>query len=347
MVNNMQGYGFSSFFKRAGLEYETTYVGRVISQSKGIYRVVTDKSELYAEISGKFRYQVKKTIDYPAVGDFVILDRYTNKNGNAIIHKVLPRKSLFVRMASGTSNKEQVLAANIDYAFICMSLNLDFNLKRLERYITLTWNSGATPVIVLTKADLCEDIDTSLSAVKTVALGVDILLTSSIDEGGLEELDPYLKEGKTIVLIGSSGVGKSTLINRLIGKDILETKAIRNDDKGKHTTTTREMFLLQNGSVIIDTPGMRELGVTGDSESLSKSFDDIEQYFSMCKFRNCTHTLEPGCAIYRAIENGELSKKRWISYNKLKQETEFAMDKEGYLRKKNAYFKDIAKTLRK
>lgn len=343
MANNLKEYGFDEFFEKASLNYPNMYVGRVASQSKGIYKVITGESILYGEISGKFNYESTKIIDYPAVGDFVMLDRDTNQNGNAIIHKVLPRKSIFVRMASGTANKQQVLATNIDYVFICMSLNLDFNLKRLERYITLTWNSGAIPVIVLTKSDLCNDIEKSLAAVKAVASGADILLTSSINECGLEELEPFLKEGKTIALVGSSGVGKTTLINRLLGEEKLETRALRNDDKGRHTTTTREMYLLPCGSIVIDTPGMRELGLTGDVESFSKSFDDIDEYFNHCKFRNCTHTSEPGCAIIKAIEDGELSEKRWSSYNKLKQEAEFAKDKESYLRKKNAFFKEIAK----
>jgi len=218
-----------------------TYIGRVVSQLKDMYKVIVEDVIIYAEVSGKFSYNTTKVTDYPVVGDFVKLDRNSDEFGNAIIHEVLPRKSLFVRMASGTGNKEQAVAANIDYVFICMSLNLDFNLKRLERYITLSFESGAVPVVVLTKADLCEDVPSVLRDVKSVAIGVDILLTSSFEDGGLEELEPYLKKDKTIALIGSSGVGKSTLINCLSNNNDLETNILRNDDKGKHTTTRREM----------------------------------------------------------------------------------------------------------
>jgi ribosome biogenesis GTPase / thiamine phosphate phosphatase len=267
------------------------YIGRVLFQSKGLYKLISEAGELYAVISGKMRYEAVVASDYPAVGDFVLLDRNNSENGYGIIHKILKRKSMFVRKSAGNTSEEQVVATNIDTVFICMSLNNDFNLRRLERYIILAWDSGATPVVVLTKADLCEDIDSSLSAVSSVTLGAEILLTSSVDEGGLEEIIPYLKPGYTIALIiGSSGVGKSTLINRLIGKDALDTKVIRNDDKGKHTTTRRELYLLPNGGLIIDTPGMREIGMVEGDKGIEKSFENVESYFGKCKFSDCSHT---------------------------------------------------------
>ncbi len=319
-MNTLEKYGASSrIFAEAQL-YPGFELGRVVSQHKDLLKVVSVEGELFAEVSGKLRFEAKNLSDFPAVGDFVMLDRTTDKEGNGIIHHVLTRKSSFERKAVGQVNQLQVVAANIDVAFICMALNNDYNLSRLERYLSVAWDSRATPVIILTKSDMCADIEEKLYEVSSVAIGVDVIITSSMNDS-YKQLMPYLKQGVTASFIGSSGVGKSTLINCLAGKELLTTSETRKDDKGRHTSTRRELLVLPQGGIVIDTPGMRELGV--ESVDLSKSFSDIDELSEQCRFRDCSHTKEPGCAIRQAIEEGTLDERRFESFLKLKKEAKY------------------------
>lgn len=320
-MDKLKKYGLTPSFEAQVDLYGSGVVGRVTSQSKELYRVITQDAELFAEVSGKFRYDAKRLSDFPAVGDFVMLDRSHDQNGNGIISHVLTRKSVFERKAAGQTSDTQIVAANIDIVFICSALNNDYNLRRLERYLSIAWSSGAVPVIVLTKADLCEDTEEKLAEVSAVAIGADVLLTSGMVPETLTKLRAYLKDGVTAAFIGSSGVGKSTLINALVGDERLHTAEIRGDDKGRHTTTRRELILLPQGGIVIDTPGMREIGV--DSADIAKAFADIDALTAQCRFHDCTHKCEPGCAVIAAIEKGQLDAKRLESYFKLKKEARY------------------------
>lgn len=318
----MKDLGLTERFEQEATIYKGLFVGRISSQYKDLYKIITENGELAGEISGKFRYEVKSLSDYPAVGDFVMIHRLNNKEGNTIIHHVLTRKSVFERKAAGTSKDVQVVASNIDTVFICMSLNQDFNLRRLERYLSIAWDSGAVPVVVLTKSDLCNELQQRLLEISTVAIAVDVLVTTSMSEDGYLSIQNYISNGKTVAFIGSSGVGKSTLINRLLGQEIQSTKDIRNDDdKGRHTTTRRELIVLPNGGAVIDTPGMREIGI--ESADFSKAFSDIEELAAECKYKDCTHQLEPGCAVQQALSEGILSLERLENYTKLKKEAKY------------------------
>jgi ribosome biogenesis GTPase len=319
-IEKLKTYGASERFIAEASMYPGLHLGRVTTQHKGVYQVVTEQGSCMAEVSGKFRFEAKRLADYPAVGDFVMLDRIHDKTGNAIIHHILRRKSSFERTSVENENETQVVATNIDFVFLCMSLNANYSLNRMERYLSIAWSSGATPVVVLTKADLCDDAESKRLEVEGVAPGVDVIVTSSLDDT-YEKLLPFLKEGVSASFIGSSGVGKSTLINHLAGTDILATSEVREDGKGRHTTTRRELNLLPSGGVVIDTPGMREMGA--ESVDLSKSFADIDALAAQCRFRDCTHTREPGCAVLAAVRDGTLGERRMESYRKLGREAKY------------------------
>jgi ribosome biogenesis GTPase len=295
------------------------YLGRIVSQSKQHYRAAAGNGEILAQASGRFRQQAASPIDFPVVGDFVLLDRENNSNGTAVIHRVLTRKSLFVRKAAGTSGGSQAVAANIDIVFLCMGLDGNFNIRRLERYLSIAWDSGAAPVVVLTKSDLCEDTAGKLALAESAAVGADVIVTNALDKGGADDIKPYIK-GKTAAFIGSSGVGKSTLINALAGEELFKTAETGAGGKGRHTTTSRELTAVCGGAVI-DTPGMREIGI--ENADFSASFSDIDALAGTCRFRNCSHTQEPGCAVLAAVEQGALSRQRLASYLKLKKEAEY------------------------
>ena len=338
----MKRYGLTDRFAALAAMYPEWTPGRITLQEKGLYQLETELGEKWAEVSGKFRYNADVVSDFPAVGDFVMVD-WNGDGGNAVIHQILPRKSCITRKAAGNARQEQVVAANIDTIFLCMSLNNDFNLRRLERYLAIAWDSGAIPVIVLTKADLCEDLPTRLAEVSSIAIGVDVLVTSALAEDGFTQVMPYITPGRTVAFIGSSGVGKSTLINCLLGEKRLDTNGLRNDDKGRHTTTHRELILLPGGGMVIDTPGMRELGMWDSGSGIDQAFGEIEGLTAQCKFHDCSHQREPGCAIQKALREGTLSEERWNSYLKLKSETAYAEDSQSYLAAKEKKFKDIAK----
>ncbi|MCA1031226.1 ribosome small subunit-dependent GTPase A [Bacillus timonensis] len=294
-------------------------IGRVSLEHKRMYRVLTEKGELLAEISGKFRFESNSREDYPAVGDWVVLST-REEEGKATIHHVLPRFSKFSRKVAGNQTEEQIVATNVNTVFLVNALNNDFNVRRLERYLLMSWESGANPVIILSKADLCEDVEKRVKEVESVALGVPIHVVSVKEQTGLDALQAYF-HNETVALLGSSGAGKSTLTNQLLGLEKQVVQEIRtDDDKGKHTTTHRELIVLPTGGVIIDTPGMRELQLWEADSSMSHSFQDIEEIAQHCRFRDCSHSGEPGCAIQTAIESGELDEKRYQSYVKLQKE---------------------------
>lgn len=325
---------------------------RIITTYRDRYEIVSDKGKGFARLKKGSFYDNPNAI-YPTIGDFVMIE--WNSMGDSQIIETLKRDSSFSRASSSADRNhemhtqhEQLVAANFDYVFIMQSLNDDFNIRRIERYLTLAWESGAIPVIVLTKCDLLDDVESYISEIESVAIGVDVYAISCKAKIGLEKLQKYFKKGNTLVFLGSSGVGKSTLVNTLIGRDVMKTSEIREDDsKGRHTTTNRQLLMLPTGAMVIDTPGMRELGMWNCDDGIDKTFQDVEKYFGTCKFSDCTHTSEPGCKVLEAIKNGELSEERYNAYMKLKNEARYNSDSESYLREKRNKFKEIAKQNRK
>lgn len=296
-------------------------LGRIMAQHKNAYRVAIESGDLTAILSGKMHYEIKSSDDYPAVGDFVLLDHVDETQKSGRIRKILPRRSIFLRKTPGTAQSVQVIATNVDTVFLCMALNHDYNLRRMERYLSVAWDSGATPIILLTKGDLCDALEERILEVESIAPGVDVLVTYGLEEDGAIALSPYLKKGKTVAFIGSSGVGKSTLINLLLGNADLKTQGLRNDDKGRHTTTHRELFLMPEGGLLLDTPGMRELGI--ESMDRESAFADIARMAQHCRYSDCTHDQEPGCAVQEGILDGLLDTARLENYRKLSKEASY------------------------
>lgn len=346
----LQDLGWDDFFAQAFAPFaaEGLVPARVLAQI-GIYRVATgdaEGTELLADTTGRLRREAESG-DLPAVGDWVALRLPGEEGGQGVIQAVLPRKSKFSRKAAGHRVAEQVVAANIDTVLLVTGLDGDFSPRRIERYLIAAWDSGARPVLVLNKADRAEDAGALLREVEAIAMGAPVHLVSAKSGEGCEELAGYVGPGQTLGLLGSSGVGKSTLINRLLGREAQRTQEVReSDDRGKHTTSHRELFFAPGGGLILDTPGMREIQLwEGDGEGLAAAFADVEEIAAGCRFRDCQHGGEPGCAVEAALASGELNPERWESYRKLQAELRQIQIRQDELLK--AKEKQRAKTISK
>jgi len=324
---NRLGWTPFFFFFIKSIKNDDVITARVFLIHKDQYQLFTEDGEIIAKLAGIFHKKQVLKSDFPAVGDWVTLE-VNPQNQSAIIRSVLPRKSSFSRKVSsgrkrrsGGLTEEQIIAANIDTVFITVGLDRDFNIRRIERYLTLVYNSGADPVIILNKSDLCSDLENKMAETESVAFGVPILVVSAKQKTGLEALTEYLVEGKTISLVGSSGVGKSTIINSLLGEERQVVQEISESvGKGTHTTTHRELIFVPSGGIIMDNPGMREIQLWGDEGDLRESFQDIDELAKECRFNDCQHEKEPGCAVKEALEDNELDENRYQNYIKLKKE---------------------------
>ena len=325
--------------------------GRIVEFRRNQYSVMTEHGEVDAVLKGSFVHDAVVRADLPCVGDFVYLQY--NNSGASRIFELLPRYSKFSRsdfsghgFAHIKANREQIVAVNFDYVFIVTSLNRDFRINRILRYLTQTRGSGGQPVVILTKADLCEDFSLQVNEVRAAAPDVAVHAISSHIGFGLDALNEYLQPGKTVVFLGMSGVGKSSLLNVLAGIDLMEVRETRKEDasKGGHTTTHRQLFMLPSGAMVIDTPGMRELGLYDAEESISTGFADVEELFTQCRFRDCGHSSEPGCAVQTALQSGSLSLSRWEQYLTQKREDRYVDDKTSYMRERTEMHKSWAKS---
>ncbi|MBK5228225.1 MAG: ribosome small subunit-dependent GTPase A [Actinobacteria bacterium] len=319
-ATDLVALGWNSTFDEAFSEHRDHGYepARVSVQHRGSYNLMSEKGDLTASCSGSLLHHARGSGDLPAVGDWVAVSGGREQSG--VIHAVLPRRSHFSRKVAGDEVEEQVLAANVDIVFLVSSLNEDFNVRRLERYLTTAYASGSRPVVVLTKSDIAEDAAECIAEAEAVAIGVPVHAVSNVTGEGIEEVRAHLSAGITAVLLGSSGVGKSTLVNSLIGEERQLVNEIRADGRGRHTTTYRELIVLSEGGVIIDSPGIRELQLWDVEEGLEQTFGDIVELADSCRFGDCSHSSEPGCAVKAAIEGGALPKERFESYEKLQSE---------------------------
>lgn len=354
----LKDFGWSSFFKKQlkQLDIPDGFVGRITNAQKSLYLLISETGEIRAKVCGGFIHRAQMRNDYPVVGDWVVFTKHP-EDDVAMIQAVLTRRNSISRSASGGSAgefqgsvEEQIIAANIDTVFIVTGLDRDFNLRRIERYLTLVYSSGATPIIILNKMDLCEDPEKYRYEVQMIAIGVSVHMVSAHNAEDVDLLRGYLYEGQTITLLGSSGVGKSTLTNSLLGTERQKVQSISvSVGKGVHTTTSRELIALPDGGMLIDTPGMRELQLYDDASGLDVTFEDIELLAEQCRFSDCRHENEPGCKVLTALEDGTLDQGRFQNYIKLKKELHYVSERQVKSARtiEQEKWKDIKKRIRR
>jgi ribosome biogenesis GTPase len=342
--------GFDQWFKTHAdtIRQEGQGIARVSAVDRGSYLIRNEAREIPAELAGKFYFRVESSIELPCVGDWVTV-QYYDDDAAAIIHGVFPRKTFLRRKHPGEKVDFQMIAANIDAAFIVQSCHFDFNVRRMDRYLVMAADGRVEPIIVLTKTDLIShaELEQKLAAIKSSGISVRVLPLSNINGNGFDKFQQVLVSGRTYCLLGSSGVGKTTLINRLIGEEAFETKAVSGTGEGTHTTARRQLIVSNQGYIMIDTPGMRELGLLGASDGFNHGFEDIARLSVNCRYANCSHKQESGCAVLVAVLNGELSKDRYSSYLKLKKESDYNEMSYVDRRKKDRAFGRFIKSAKK
>jgi ribosome biogenesis GTPase / thiamine phosphate phosphatase len=342
------GYGADLEDSRVEKKLDSFGVGRIISEHKERYRVRNEKSEFEAEVVGNLRFTAQGRSDFPAVGDWVAISEY--EENKVLIHAIFPRRTVIEREAVGKLGEKQIIATNIEYAFIVQAVDRDFNINRIERYLTICYAAGVKPIIVLNKTDLIAEaqLDEILSSVKERVSEVPIIAISNQTHAGYEQLLGNIKKGATYCLLGSSGVGKSTLMNNLSGRDLMQTGSIsESTNKGRHVTSHRELIVLESGGIIIDNPGMREVGIADASAGLETTFETIVSLSDQCRFQDCTHVHESGCAIREAVESGEIDQSSYENYLKMEREKQHFESTVAERRKKDKEFGKMVKTVMK